>query len=275
MRGIEIKKTAGLIDEICTNGAVVYGTGYVAERFYRALENRSLQEKIRCFVTTSGSDELFFGKSVISLDEFSPKKENGIVLVAVQESLLEEIENGLRKAGITDYVWIYPFLYDMILGEPVKRAEAVNIQTILKAERDNYQLAVRLLAIEEYYGKNEVGYSIYRKTMGLQSPSDTIEKRLRSFESLINSWERHGYDKTQTSKILTDGSILDGTHRIATAIYFGEDTIYCDIYPPTVSTEELFGAEAIMKKNFLEAAELTENEWSVLKRRQAKIYMET
>lgn len=252
--------------------AVVYGTGYVAKRFYRALEENGLTDKIEAFVTTKGSDEPFLERRVLSLDALATYTEKTLILIAVHESLLGEIQAGLREKGITDSIWIYPYLYELILGDPIETGKEIPVRKILETEKENYQIAVRMLAIDEYHGKSDAGYSVYRKLMGLQSPKETIEKRLQSLIRLIKSFEKSGYDRMRPTLITESKAVIDGIHRISVAASMGMQTVCCNIYREKITPEELFGADGIMKKTALTEELLTEYEWKALRRKQESLY---
>lgn len=108
-------------------------------------------------------------------------------------------------------------------------------------------LAVRYLAVENYYNKNDYGFELYRKmhTLGenygqnndaevyyqkLQKrgkhPKFGVEKEehsIEQFQALIKSYEQRGYDPT--SAIISDRNLLslNGSHRITLATYFEQE----------------------------------------------------
>ena len=61
-------KTEELVRLLETRQAAVFGTGFVAEMFYLALERNGLWDRIRFCVTTSApGGETFHGRPVVSL----------------------------------------------------------------------------------------------------------------------------------------------------------------------------------------------------------------
>ena len=80
-------------------------------------------------------------------------------------------------------------------------------------------IIVRLLAIENYYGKNDFGFKLYAKMQDARMGKGYSEKSIIEFKKLISSYERYGYDKE--SKIILDKNfnLIDGSHRISMALY--------------------------------------------------------
>lgn len=117
-----------------------------------------------------------------------------------------------------------------------------------------YDLAVRTLAIEEYYNKNTIGFDLYKKmhaiggNYGQENLAETYYKKMHKknktprhgaypeqhsieqFSSLIKSIDDNGYDENST--IMADRNLLsiNGSHRIATSLYKGLDYIKVDVH---------------------------------------------
>ena len=65
---LQTVKTEELVQLLETGQAAVFGTGFVAEMFYLALERNGLWDRIRFCVTTSAPEgETFHGRPVVSL----------------------------------------------------------------------------------------------------------------------------------------------------------------------------------------------------------------
>lgn len=91
-----------------------------------------------------------------------------------------------------------------------------------------YDMIVRLLAVENYYGKNDCGFELYRKMQyerNKHKGEDFAEKAIERFKALIKSYDEKGYD--ENSAILLDKNLrlIDGSHRLAMAMYHGYETI--------------------------------------------------
>lgn len=106
------------------------------------------------------------------------------------------------------------------------------------------------MAIENYYGKNTIGYDIYLKLMELHTSHETAVKRLSTFIELIKDWEKLGYDDTKSIDILENGILIDGTHRFSLGVYFGLNDMSCDIYDAKKYSNcfEISGEDAVMSK---------------------------
>ena len=217
-----------LIEKLNSRRCLIYGTGYVAHRFYSALVKRGLESAVEAFVTTTGSDELFFGLPVLSVREISSP--DSFVCIAVHEAIKDDIIDTLLSRQIDEYEWIYPLLYDLILGDPVKVSVEVSLKDILLACSDEYTIESRALAIDQYYGKCDNGYDIYKRMLSLHATPETAERRVISLIELIRAWEKNGYLKEYPVKLYDNSGWIEGTHRIALACHYDMQTIYADLY---------------------------------------------
>lgn len=88
-----------------------------------------------------------------------------------------------------------------------------------------YDMIVRLLAVECYFGKNDYGFDFYKRMQIGRTGKDWAEKAVDIFKDLIKSFEDKGYDTK--SEILLDRNLhlIDGSHRIALAMYNHIDKI--------------------------------------------------
>ncbi|NEX01873.1 hypothetical protein SAMN04487829_1480 [Pseudobutyrivibrio sp. NOR37] len=220
-------RTEDLVRTLKKNKYVIYGAGYVADNFYKALENRDLLGKFEGFITTKGSSEAKYGWSVRAIDECNLNDE--LVCIAVHESITGEIETILKQSGIENYTWIYPNLYELLAGNKIC-TENVPIKSVLSANKNNLMIAIRYAAIEQFYGERADGYELYLAAMKLHCGIDTANKRLDSFKELIEIVEKKGYKEINPISLLENYELLDGVHRLAIAIYWGENTIDADIY---------------------------------------------
>ena len=105
-------------------------------------------------------------------------------------------------------------------------------------------MAIRLAAIECYYGENDFGYDVYLRAEGIHCSEETARKRLSGFEKLINSWEQNGYNAEYAISVNQQGEVFDGNHRLSLALYHRLEKIPCDIYNTTLSVE------CLQKKGF-------------------------
>lgn len=91
---------------------------------------------------------------------------------------------------------------------------------------NRYDVFVRCLAIDNYYGKNDYGFDMYNKMQKLRvGTADGYEDR---FRKLIASIEENGFD-TEYPINLAEGILCDGSHRSSCLLQFGiEDVPYED-----------------------------------------------
>lgn len=88
---------------------------------------------------------------------------------------------------------------------------------------------VRYLAIECYFGENDFGFDLYKKMQSERKGQGYGEVAEKKFRSLIASFEKSGYDLS--SKIILDKNLalVDGSHRLALALYLGIDVVSCKV----------------------------------------------
>ena len=186
--------------------------------------------------------------------------------IAVHESLVKEIENNLEKLRIKEYIWVYPFLNEMFLGQPLKRNVLVKIDQIIESCLNNYGLAVRYLAVEQFFGKNQIGYNLYVRFHALYCRRETAEQRLIEFCNLIKNWKERGYDKRKRILINSQYEVIDGLHRITVAKYFGEEYVVCDVFSNKISAASLQGNKALLTEQALRESDFDKEECEVLRK---------
>lgn len=85
-------------------------------------------------------------------------------------------------------------------------------------------LLIRLLAIDEYFGKNDYGFKLYKKMQQTRlSKNKKIPPREDDeiqFKKLIKSFEINGYDNNMPVELNKDFKVFDGSHRLACAVAF-------------------------------------------------------
>ena len=87
-------------------------------------------------------------------------------------------------------------------------------------------LAHRLFAIEQYYGKNTFGYELYRKMQEI-SGGNTYENWLKRFQKLIQEYDKSRIFNEQYPLVsfVNNWNLKDGAHRLALAYYHGEEFV--------------------------------------------------
>lgn len=94
---------------------------------------------------------------------------------------------------------------------------------------NRYDMIVRLLAIEEYYGKNNYGFDLYLRMQNIRSECKATQKGLDRFKKLIDSYEKNGYDHNSRIELDENLHLIDGSHRLALAMYHDIPIINCKI----------------------------------------------
>lgn len=93
--------------------------------------------------------------------------------------------------------------------------------------KDNFNISdviVRILAIENFYGKNDFGFQWYnlmqrtRVAHNPKIPKDRANNQER-FIKLIESFEQKGYDNNFPIELNKKMELLDGSHRFALSVY--------------------------------------------------------
>jgi len=83
---------------------------------------------------------------------------------------------------------------------------------------NRYDIIVRYMAIENYYGINETGFELYEKMQNKRIGREI--ERTKNFKELIQSYE-NGYNDISKIDLNATLKLLDGSHRMALHIYNG------------------------------------------------------
>lgn len=101
-----------------------------------------------------------------------------------------------------------------------------------RGELNRYDIFVRYLAIEEYYGKNDFGFRLYSKMQNNRTGTDYYASyAIGRFRALIESYEVNGYDEKSAIPVGSNLAIWDGSHRVALGLYHNLPNISVDIHP--------------------------------------------
>ncbi|MCM1121516.1 MAG: hypothetical protein NC416_02925 [Eubacterium sp.] len=257
--------SAQLLQRAAKQKIAIYGAGHVAKKLLTALKLYGYDKNILCFLV---SDLERNGKTVggipVKTTDWLFENRNVFVYVAVHESLWCEIEDTLKSIGVSHYTWVYPYLYELLLGLPVKTNIKVDVKDIVQTCADDYRLAIRYAAIGQYFGKNKVGFDLYKRAQALHSTLGTAQERLTAFCRLIEKWQENGYDEQSRIAINTDHEIIDGCHRVALACYFKQKQIVCDVFENHISATELHGENVMLTDRILITAGFNADEMKYL-----------
>ncbi|MGN0161821.1 MAG: hypothetical protein ACI4AQ_10570 [Lachnospiraceae bacterium] len=244
---MEVNTIDDLLLTIKEKEVYIYGTGLVSERFSKALIRKGLFSNIKSYIVTHRTETLWCNnKRILELDEFCD--DNSLICIAVHESIKNEIEHELDMRNVKNYVWIYPFLFELILGN-CKKNQKISVSDVWKCNRDYLSIAIRYAALEELYGNSTIGYSVYQKGLSMFCLPSSVDKRLESFINLAKKWEIEGYNSSYPSILMSDYFCLDGTHRFALACYHKLQYINADIYYDYDNLDILCQKGVFIKRN--------------------------
>lgn len=107
------------------------------------------------------------------------------------------------------------------------------VKDILLAQFQNgegvfYDIAVRVLAIEQYYGKNNFGYDLYARMQNRFFGYG--EFWLDRYIRLIQSYEQKALDKNHPIELDENLMLIDGAGRLALALYHDKEFIYGNVH---------------------------------------------
>jgi len=231
--------TRELLQTIRDRGAVLFGAGFVAKTFFRVLSEEGLGERVRACVVSGAPEGPFFGRSVYSLEAYAAARRagdpatEGLLCLAVHETVRPAVEQALAAAGLDEYVWIYPNCRELLWGPAIQEDVRIPLRDLLKAqEEDQYWITVRYGAMKEWLAGEENGPATqtYRKAAGLFSGQDTALRRLAAARELAAAMEKDGFDGRCPIWIDTRYRVIDGLHRLAAAALAGVETVPCRIF---------------------------------------------
>lgn len=112
----------------------------------------------------------------------------------------------------------------------------------LKDNFFNAHIMVRMLAIDCYYNKNDMGWTWYNEMQEKRvADNKLIPKHMayhkEEFKELIKSIEENGYNDECPIILNKDLFIVDGAHRLATALYFNLKEVTIEINQKSYSAE--------------------------------------
>lgn len=206
----------------------IYGAGKVGKRIWNLIKSDGKQQKVKGFVVSrsGGNPSDIEGVPVFLLDEIEDK--NVCVLVSVTDIYQLEIMDSLKECGFENIVCAYKYSFlnaERPTGE-MPNTITIDIRELLVQQFfggggnfSRLDIIVRLLAAEDYYTDNGYGFCLYRKMQNLRVKQGYAVNAERRYRALMESVDKNGYDRE--SEIIVDKNLhlLDGSHRIALAIY--------------------------------------------------------
>ena len=159
-------------------------------------------------------------KPVILINDL--KNKDALILIAVSDCYQEEISQTLRILKFNNVVNAYK--YTFLENDAENVVGVIDVKGLLQKQFDGtdfcrYDIIVRLLAVEDYYGNNKVGMSLYTKLQNERIYSGYADFAIERFKKLIKSFEENGYDSDSEIVVDSNLKLIDGSHRVALAIY--------------------------------------------------------
>ena len=100
------------------------------------------------------------------------------------------------------------------------------MQQNLSSGYNRMDIFVRYLAIENEYGRNNYGWELYQKMQDLR---EVKRESINRFKQLIHSYEEKGYSCDSCITLDKRLRLIDGSHRLALALYYKQKTITCKV----------------------------------------------
>jgi hypothetical protein len=190
--------------------------------------------------------------------------------IDITRKILQKIKNRLRKyyKKYKNLQWTYKANSDLIIMQNTEKLLAYQYR---KNMFNRYDIIIRYLAIEEYFGKNNYGYNLYKKMQEKRGFSQRIDHKkvddsLKKFLSLINNIQKNGLDECSAISISKNQELIDGSHRLATALYFNEKLIPLKLNRYKYDTS--YGLEWFKEKDF------TKDELNLIEQKRKDIFYE-
>lgn len=100
----------------------------------------------------------------------------------------------------------------------------------LGKQLDNVDLIIKLLAIDNYFKKNNYGFDFYKKMQDARMKTNKeipIKNRQweKEFKNLIKSFEKNGYINNYPVELSKDFKVFNGSHRLCCALAFNVEKI--------------------------------------------------
>ena len=157
-------------------------------------------------------DQKFFGGIITH----NKNKKNEIKRLEEERFRLEHPEEAFDRS-----------IQSHIANHPIIGQKEFSVRDILLAQFEDgravfYDIAVRLIAIDQFYKKNDYGYQMYAR---MQKEAGNGTFWLERFIKLIESYEKNGFDESYPIHVDEDLKCFDGAHRLALALYHNKEFI--------------------------------------------------
>lgn len=225
--------TNDFIELLARSDIVIFGTGFVANMFWQALELHGLADRVRfCVITKAEPGQRFHGLPVYSLHE-APFPEHVVVCMAVHETVLAEIREQIPS--VTEKtVWINPYLIGLLYGDPLRHEKPAVDEIVAHQDHTAYWITVRYAAVKAYLEKSAdygLAKDLYVRALSLHCSPETAVRRLHQLEKLADSMSAIGFGEGYPPVRIDDNlQVIDGLHRMACSLYLGIPAVPAAIY---------------------------------------------
>ena len=252
---------------------VIYGAGCVADMFYKALSYHGMAEQVVCFAVTkldsTNKNNVCNGYPLITIDQVA-RNVDTLICIATHAANKDGMIQYLNVLGIDTYLWIYPWIHEMLFGKPIHYGGLVSVRKVICTWPyiGDYGFSVRKLVIDQFFQKNDYGFDLYQKIFSALYNKRTGEDRLNQFKKLIKNWVKNGYNAKYPIKIDKSYRIFDGEHRLILAYYFNQKEILADIY------EDSFLYDEFMRPHLVDQGSLKKNgffDWEIEKLEEERV----
>ncbi len=201
----------------------IYGAGKYGKKIFRQLKWEGKEEYVKGFLVSdvAKNPEMVEEKPVIHIRDL--KEMNGLILIAVSDRYQDEIIKLLEESGFTKFVNAYK--YTFLEYEDEDSLDIIDVWELFGKQYDagkfcRFDVIVRLLAAEAYFGENDFGMSLYRKMQDARVRSGYADIAEERFRCLLKCWNEKGYDADSPIIVDKNFRLIDGSHRLALALYF-------------------------------------------------------
>ena len=164
---------------------------------------------------------------------------------------LKKIYKRIRRIGAEPFYNIEGYLHRKFKDGKIVYDGEIAVRDIILSQfhnddYDNYRFVngvVELLAIENYYEKNDFGFKYYNKMQ-----EDSYFDWESRFKNLIESYDKNGFDGKHFVQLAKDFAVMDGSHRIMLAWYHKLEFIWGKVYK--TERDRVFNIDFFWKKEF-------------------------
>lgn len=146
------------------------------------------------------------------------------------KELMLQCKNLVKNLAVYGREYIRNAYYKITVKHMTYDVEEIFIQQNLLSGYNRLDTVVRYLAIEEYYGKNNYGFNLYKKMQGKRINEEYVKGSVERFRALIESWDKKGYNSSSEITLDNNNFLIDGSHRLALALYHRISNISCKVY---------------------------------------------